>query len=218
MGNSVAFNMKVVFERSIWPSCSHPSNTTSCFYSVISWRKIMRQWAMWNGVTCLMWTRDCRFPHVHVSGACVQMFLLKCDLPLKSGCVSLKVTSNVRYWNKKKALINNEAKHNNMQVKKKRAAKYASLWVLSKCHIPSRMAKDMRQECCCSLCNCYSWLLAGVVVVWFGCFHKAIYPSLSPWRRKTDGLLAVFCSKPGVQQGLSHTYTPRQRKPFYQVL
>lgn len=75
------------------------------------------------------------------------------------------------------------------QGKKKKEGKYISLRVLFTCRIPSRVAQAMRWECRCSLCNSCSWLLVGVAVVWFGCFHKAIYPSFT---LRGERLMAVF--------------------------
>lgn len=78
------------------------------------------QWAMWSGVTCLMWTAGCWFPLMCVCQSVHADFFLKHGLPLESGCISLKMTSRLSHWNKKKTLINTEAKHNNMQLNKKR--------------------------------------------------------------------------------------------------
>lgn len=76
------------------------------------------------------------------------------------------------------------------------------------------MSQDTSWERGCSLCNCYSWLPVRVAGVWFGCFHKPISPSLSPWNTRTARLSVALCSKLAFQQGILHSCTPVSRKCF----
>lgn len=102
MDSYVAFNIK--HESSVWKVHTTPLFTSLTFLFLLNNKLKKNSMAVISVKQSHLPDVDSRLlvsSHVHMSEARTRMFLLKCGLPLKSGCISLEVASNFIYWNKK---------------------------------------------------------------------------------------------------------------------